>query len=246
MDNSLLVSLSQQLASYQSMDVIANNIANLSTPAFKRETPTFQEYVTQVASDDGSGDTQSVSFVQDTGVARDLTQGRFDTTGGPFDLAINGKGYFAVQTPNGERYTRDGRFSLDTNGNIVTSDGYQVQGDGGAITISPDDGDIHIGPDGTVSGKTGQIGKLRVVSFANEPALQKEGASLYSATETPGTASAFTVSQGMIESSNVQPVIEISRMVDVMRAYQATATLTQSQEDLMRQAIDKLGQVPSS
>ena len=130
--------------------------------------------------------------------------------------------------------------------NLVTSNGNPVQGDSGPITITPDDGDVHIASDGTVSGKNGQIGRVRVVDFANPQLLQKEGASLFSATQSPVTADNFTLQPGMLETSNVQPVIEISHMIEVMRAYQATATLTQSQEDLLRQAIDKLGSTPSS
>ena len=91
----------------------------------------------------------------------------------------------------------------------------------------------------------GQIGKMRVVDFANDRALKKEGASLYSTAQTPTTADGSQIAQGMLETSNVEPVIEISHMIDVMRAYQATTTLTQSQEDLKRQAIDKLGSVPN-
>jgi flagellar basal-body rod protein FlgF len=246
MDNSLLVSLSQQMAAYQTMDVIANNIANVSTPAFKRETQTFQEYVARVTPPEGEDGPTQLSFVQDTGTVRDLSEGRLDATGAPYDLAISGNGYFTVQTPAGERYTRDGRFGLDQNGQLVNADGYALQGDGGAITISPDDGVIQVGQDGTLTGKTGQIGKIKVVAFKNEPAMNKEGASLYSATETPSPSTDFKIAQGMIESSNVQPVVEMSRMIEVTRAYQATATLTQSQEDLMRQAIDKLGSTPSS
>ena len=153
MDNTLLVSLSQQLAAYRSMDVIANNLANLSTPAFKRETATFEEFVQQVQPSEGQSGPQTISFVKDTGVVRDLNEGRLEPTGAPFDLAINGKGYFVAQTANGERYTRNGHFMLDADGQIVTGDGYPVAGDGGAITITPDDGDIHIAADGTVSGK---------------------------------------------------------------------------------------------
>lgn len=246
MDNALLISLSQQLASYRSMDVIANNLANVSTPAFQREEPTFQEYVMQVPPAEGQTGTQTLSFVQDAGVVRDLSEGHLETTDAPYDLAIHGKGYFAVQTPNGERYTRNGHFGLDASGQIVTSSGDPVQGDGGAITITPDDGNVHIAQDGTVSGKNGTIGKIRVVDFANPRALVKEGASLYAANgQSPATATSFSLQAGMIESSNVQPVIEISHLIEVMRAYQATANLSQSQEDLMRQAIDKLGSLPS-
>lgn len=245
MDSTLLISLSHQLASSRSMDVIANNLANVSTPAFQREEPTFQEYVVNVQPVEGQSGPQQLSFVQDTGLVRDVSEGRMDTTGAPFDLAIHGKGFFVVQTANGDRYTRNGHFSLDSSGQIVTSNGDPVQGDGGPITITPDDGEVHIAADGTVSGKTGQIGRVRVVDFANPRLLSKQGASLYSTDQSPVTADDFKLQSGMLEASNVQPVIEISHMIEVMRAYQATALLTQTQEDLMREAIDKLGAAPT-
>ena len=243
MDNTLLIGLSQQIAAYRSMDVIANNLANISTPAFKREVVKFEEFVQQVQPSEGQTGAQTVSFVKDTGVVRDLGEGRMETTGAPFDLAINGKGYFAVQTAAGERYSRNGHLALNADGELVTDTGDPILGDGGPITITVDDGDVHIAADGTVSGAKGQIGKLRVVDFANERALQKEGASLYATDESPTAAANTKIVQGMLESSNVEPVIEISHMIEVMRAYQATATLSQSEEDLKRQAIDKLGTV---
>lgn len=246
MDNALLVSLSQQMAAYQSMDVIANNVANVSTPGYRREEQTFRQYIEQLPPTEGDTGTQTLSFVQDAGIVRDMSEGPMRSTGATYDLALHGKGFFVVQTPNGERYTRNGHFSLDTAGQIVDDAGDPLQGDGGAITINTDDGDIHIGTDGTLSGKNGQIAKLRVAGFANEAALAKEGASLFSTTQTPTTATNAEIRQGSLEESNVQPVVEISKMVEVMRAYQATATMAQSQEDLLRQAIDKLGSTPSS
>ena len=245
MDNSLLVSLSSQLAAYRSMDVIANNLANASTPAFKRESVKFEEMITQVSPSEGQVGPQNVSFVKDTGVLRDLTQGSLETTNAPFDVGISGKGYMVIQTPQGNRYTRNGHFSLDPNGQLVTSDGQPVLGDGGAITITPDDGDVHIAADGTVSGKNGDIGKLQLVDFPNERALTKIGSSLYSTTQTPTTSEDGSFQQGMLEGSNVQPVLEISHMIEIMRAYETTATLTSSQEDLQRQSIDKLGAMPN-
>ncbi len=249
MDNSLLVSLSQQLAAYRSMDVIANNVANASTPGFKRETAKFEEFVTHVQPSETQTGPQTLSFVKDAGVVRDLSQGEMTITGAPLDFAINGKGFFAVQTPAGMRYTRDGHFSLDQNGQLVTSDGYAVQGDGGAITITPDDGNISVGPDGTVSsilnGASNQIGKLQVMDFANERAMNKEGVNLYSTTQAATPSTDATIAQRMLEGSNVKPVIEISHMVEVMRAYQAIASLSNSQEQLIRQAIDKLGSTPN-
>ena len=244
MDNSLLVSLSQQLAAFRSMDVIANNLANVSTPGFKRETAKFEEYVQQVAPSEGQTGNQTLSFVKDAGVSRDISQGNIQSTGAPFDFAINGSGYFVVQTPGGMRYTRDGHFTLNADGQVVNADGYALQGDGGAITITPTDGDIQVGRDGVVSGKTGQIGKLQLVNFADERAMTKQGSNLYSTSQAPTAAAGATIGQGMLESSNVQPVLEISHMIEVMRAYQATASLSQSQEDMNRQAIDRLGQMP--
>jgi flagellar basal-body rod protein FlgF len=193
------------------MDVIANNIANVSTSAFQREEATFQEFVVNVLPVEGQVGKQSLSLVKDKVMRRDLSDSR----------------------------------QLNEAGQIVTSNGDAVQGDGGPITVTPDDGDVHIAADGTVSGKTGQIGRLRVVDFENPRLLAKEGASLYATGQPTVTADNFKLQSGMLETSNVEPVIEISHMIEVMRAYQATATLTQTQEDLMRQAIDKLGSMSS-
>jgi flagellar basal-body rod protein FlgF len=246
MDNALLVSLSQQLAAYRSMDVIANNLANLSTPAFKREAVKFEEFVQQVQPSEGQSGPQTVSFVQDTGVVRDLSEGRLERTGAPYDLAINGKGYFVVQTDAGERYTRNGHLTLNSDGQLITDSGDPIQGDGGPIVVTVDDGDIHIAADGTVSGKQGQMGKLKIVDFSDQRALKKEGDSLYSTAQSPTAAAANTrIMQGTLETSNVEPVIEISRMIDVMRTYQAITALAQSQSELKRQAIDKLGSTPN-
>lgn len=245
MDTTQLVCLSQQLAAYQSMDAIANNLANISTPGFKRETPQFQEFVQQTQASEGQTGPQTVSYVQQTGSLRDLTQGHFEQTGAPFDVALNGQGYFTVQTANGTRYTRDGHFTLDASGRIVTDAGDPVQGTGGDIAVTALDGDIHIAADGTVSGKNGVIGQLNVVDFADDHALVKEGSNLYSTTQTAQAATKTTVTQGAIESSNVQPVIEMSNMIEVMRSYQATMNLSQSQADLQRQSIDKLATVQS-
>lgn len=231
------------------MDVIANNIANASTPGFKRETAKFEEYVTYVRPSETQTGPQALSFVKDAGIVRDLGQGELNSTGATLDFAINGKGFFAVQTPAGMRYTRDGHFSLNQDGQLVTSDGYAVQGDGGAITITPDDGTVSVGADGTISsilnGAANQIAKLQVVTFPNERAMTKIGSNLYSTTQAATPTTESTVAQRMLEGSNVKPVIEISHMVEVMRAYEMTATMTNSQEQLMRQAIDKLGSMPN-
>lgn len=249
MDNSLLVSLSQQLAAYRQMDVIANNLANVSTAGYKRETAKFEEYVMQVAPSEGEKGPQKVSFVKDAGSSRDLSQGNIQDTGATYDLALNGKGFFVVQTPQGIRYTRDGHFTRDANGQITTEQGYALQGDGGAITITPTDANVQVNKDGTVSstinGVSNPIGKLRIVDFADAATLTKQGDNLFNTEQAGTTPTGTTIRQGALEASNVQPVLEISHMIEVMRAYQATASLSQSQEDLNRQAINKLGQMPN-
>ncbi|MBU6297960.1 MAG: flagellar basal-body rod protein FlgF [Alphaproteobacteria bacterium] len=245
MDNTLLVSLSQQLAAYRSMEVIANNLANLSTPAYKREEVKFQQYIQTGQPADGQTGRQTVSFVKDTGIVRDLSEGHLQTTNAPFDLAISGKGYFVVQTAAGNRYTRDGHLTLNGDGQLVNGSGDPILGDGGPVTITADDGDIHIASDGTVSGKQGEISKLQLVNFADERAMQKEGASLYSTSQSPIAVEKPYILQGALETSNVEPVIEISHMIEVMRAYQATATLAQSESTLKQKAIDQLGSVPN-
>ncbi|MDR3525696.1 MAG: flagellar basal-body rod protein FlgF [Rhizomicrobium sp.] len=243
MDNVSLLSLSYQLAAYRSMDVIANNIANISTPGYKRESVKFEELIQQVKPSEDQKGSATMSFVRDAGIMRDISGGRMDQTGAPLDLALNGNGYFAVQTANGERYTRNGHFTLSAEGTIVTESGDQLLGDGGAITIAPDDGAISFGADGTISGKQGQIGKLKLVDFANPRDLQKQGDSLYSTSQSPTAATEAVVSQGMLESSNVQPVVEISRMIEVMRSYEATSSLEKSDSEMKRQAVQKLGTV---
>jgi flagellar basal-body rod protein FlgF len=255
-ENSFLVGLSQQMASNRSMDVIANNLANLSTNAYKREAVQFQQYVVPVqATEAEGGGTVNVSFVLDKGVVRDLSEGQLETTGSPLDLAISGPGYFVVQTPTGNRYTRNGHFRTDDQGQVVTQEGYPLQSDGGSITLQPQSGDLQVSSDGTLSTETPGsnqvttqvLGKLQIVNFANERALQKAGGTLYDAgAQTAQAVATPRVVQGMVEKSNVEPVLEISHMIEVMRAYQASADLTQSGEDLLKQAIEKLGAVPQS
>ncbi len=247
MDNTSLVGLSQQMASMKAMDVIANNLANLSTPGYRREAVQFEKYVaTLPASEAEGGNTIDVTFVIDRGVGQNMAPGRLETTNSNLDFAIEGPGYFAVQTPNGERYTRNGHFRFDDQGQVVTQDGYTLLSDGGAISLQPQDGDLRVGADGSLSTAIQRLGKLRVVNFENERALKKAGAGLYEA--PPGvnstTVATARVRQGMIEKSNVEPVIEIARMMEVMRAYQATAELTKSEENLLKQAIQQLGAVP--
>jgi flagellar basal-body rod protein FlgF len=221
------------------MDVIANNIANSSTPAFKVDRMLFIEEL--VTTDDG----QELTFVKDAGVARDTTEGGFTNTGNDFDLAIHGGAYFVVDTPLGMRYTQNGRFSLDANSQLVTSQGDLVLAEsGGPIVIPPDALGVEIAPDGTVSAKVSAknevVGRLDIVRFDDDQALEKTGNSLY-ATEIPSLpASGAVIVQGMVEESNVEPIIEITTMLHVLRAYEAAQRIIDTEEDLATQTMDTL------
>ncbi|MDE2464058.1 MAG: flagellar basal-body rod protein FlgF [Alphaproteobacteria bacterium] len=246
MDNALLINLSGQLSAYQAMDVIANNLANMSTPGFKREGMQFQEYLENVppaATATGLQTSQPLAFVQNGGVFRDVSEGPMNKTGDPLDLAIAGSGFFQVQTPNGVRYTRDGHFQLDAQGQIVDDNGYPLIGDGGPITVTPQDGNIYIATDGTVSGAQGQIGTIKIVGFASQAGLSQQGSNLYATSQQPQANPGGLIQQGMLEGSNVQPIMEMSTMIKIMRKYQMMAALTKSQQQLQTQAIDKLGTV---
>lgn len=243
MDGAALVNLSNLMAKLRSIDAIANNIANSSTPGFKREVVKFEEFLKQMPPSEGEGKPELLSLVADMGAVRDLSQGSINITGAPYDLAINGKGFFVVQTSAGERYTRNGHFTLDNEGRLVTSGNAFVGTEGGPLTITPNDGPVSIASDGTVSSKIGTIGKIRIVDFANPEQLKKEGASLYSSDQAalPG---AGHIRQGAIEGSNVEPVIEIAQMIEVMRAYESASSLMKSLQGEPGE-LERLAAMPS-
>lgn len=246
MDNTLLVSLSHQIASQRTMDVIANNLANMNTSAYKREELKFDEYVHQSRPSQWQKGPQSIDFVVTPGTIRDLSEGSIEQTGNTLDVAINGNGYFAVQTPRGERYTRNGHFSLNAEGQIVTEAGDPLLGDGGPLTIAQEDGNVTIGADGVVSGDQGQIGKFQVVRFNNERQMRKEGDTYLSTTEVATPADGgFTLKQGMLEKANIEPVTQMTDMINVMRSYEAVSNLINAQQSMKRNAVSKLASIPS-
>jgi flagellar basal-body rod protein FlgF len=254
MQNALLVGLSRQVALGRELDVIANNIANINTTGFKADGSIFEEYISPTASADNflSAD-RRVSFVQDRATWVDLSQGPIERTNNPLDVAINGKGYLVVQTPRGERYTRNGGLQISNTGELVTSEGYQVLGESGPITFQPKDRSITISEDGTISAREGsnatdsQRGQLRIVSFDQAGQLQKDGSSTFAApaNAAPQADKLSRVSQGAVEKSNVRSVIEMSRMIEVTRNYTQVANMLAQAADVRRTAIEKLADVPN-
>ena len=255
MENASLVGLSRQIALQRELDVVANNIANLNTTGFKADSIVFHEHLMPVArANSFSGNDRQISFVQDRATWIDLSQGPVQPTGNPLDVAISGNAFLSVQTPRGERYTRNGALQINNQGQLVTSEGLAVVGQNGPIVFQPTDRDISIGIDGTISVREGQNtidaqrGKLKLVSFDQPQRLQKDGTSTYMAPAgvTPTAPKDVRVNQGVIEKSNVNSVMEMTRMVEVTRAYTQIAGMLQNQSDMRRSAIEKLAEVPNS
>lgn len=242
MDNALLVGLSRQVALARELDVIANNMANVGTNGFKARSAAFNEFIMPVASAERFPmRDRPLSYVIDKGTPIDLSQGVTERTGNPLDVAVKGDAFLVVQTPAGERYTRAGSLQLNGQGQLVTQTGLPVLGDGGPIQFGPDERGLDIAADGTISSEQGQRGKLRLVRFDNPRALVSEGTNLFSS-PTPALPAGPTgrVEPGAIESSNVKPVVELTRLMEVQRAYQSMAGLISRSDELRSRAITRL------
>ena len=242
MDNALYVGLSRQMTLRRELDIVANNIANADTTGFKVESLMLETAPRSPAMTQGGPN--PVKFVLDSGVARDFTPGFLRKTDAPFDLGIEGMGFFKVTTDEGERYTRDGRFRMDDTGRMTTQGGQAVLDEGGGeITVDPQKGAVTIATDGTVSQGSERIGKVAVVRFDTLSVLEKSGDNLYRNTSNaqPQAAPDARVHQGMLESSNVKTVLEITRMMEVTRAYESMAKMMDSNADLSKRSIERLG-----
>jgi len=236
MNDASLVALSAQLAALQRTSVIANNVANLSTTGFKGEHLLFVEYLSQA-----NGGTPA-SYVQQFGTTRDTSQGPITRTGNSLDVAIQGDGFFTVQTPLGPRYTRNGRFQLDATRQIVTSQGYPVLSDTGSPMVVPDGASqIAIGGEGSVSTEQGTVGRLGLAAFASQQAIMPTAGGLYTTDQTPQAPANSKLVQGALEGSNVEPIIEITRLLTAERIVDYTKIFVNAQASQTSNALERLG-----
>jgi flagellar basal-body rod protein FlgF len=242
MENALLIGLSRQTALQRELDVIANNVANIGTTGFKARSLRFSEYLMPTAKFDAfEKPDQPLSYVVDKGSGLDMSAGPLEMTGNPLHVAVSGQGMFVVSTSAGERYTRNGSFQLDNAGRLVSSDGNPVMGDGGPIVFSQADTGIQIGADGSVSTSQGPKGKLKIVKVADPAVLHNEGANLYSAAQPlPAADATVRVESGALERSNVNPVMEMSRLIEVNRSYANIAAILGRTDELKRTAVERL------
>jgi flagellar basal-body rod protein FlgF len=235
------IAASRLVAQQRAMDVIADNIANANTPGFKAERVQFSDWLSRQNGHQGTQGDRSIAYAQDRATWREQQAGTLTHTGNPFDLAITGEGYFAVGTPRGPRLTRDGRFGLMPSGTVADSAGNALlDTNGQPVQLSSTDTQISIAGDGTVSSENGQLGKIGVVRPTDPMRLAAEGNTLFrsdaptEAIATPGLV------QGAIEDSNVQPVMETTRMMNDLRQFQFMSQFIQAEADRQQSAIDKL------
>ena len=267
MIRSLWISKTGLNAQQTKMDVIANNLANVNTPAFKRDQQLFQEYLTanekppettqiprDVAAIESFYNMQGgdKSFVDAKGTFTDYSQGGLKPTGNTFDLAIDGKGFFEVATPGGVKLTRAGNFTLDGTGQLVTKEGHPVlrAGEPGADPASrvirlQGTGAVTFGDNGDVFEGTENIGRVSLVNVNNPDSLQKVGGSLY--TFKPNSVPDMTnvaspsVKQGFLETSNVNIVQEMTDMISTQRVFESTQKAISAYDQMADKVVNVVG-----
>ncbi len=253
--DALRIGASGMMAQQRNVEVVANNLANMNTSGYQRRRTEFQDLIYKnSARPDGFGSragTQVPSGIQ-TGKGVDMMsvyrvteQGGLKATDNTFDLAIQGKGYFQIQLPNGETgYTRDGTFQIDSAGALVTHDGFPVLP---GVQVPPDAIDVTINATGEVlvkqdgSATQSNIGTVQIAIFPNEGGLRAEGNNLFTASDASGAASSVipgqsgsgAVLQGFVESSNVNAVEEIAEMIRAQRAYDMNSKVIQTADQMM-------------
>ena len=233
-----LSTLQVQIILNRQMEMLADNLANASTPGFKNEMLAVSAKRIRLP-----GGSELIG--QPMTLERNMDDGSFTQTGNPLDMAIKGSGFFVVQTPLGERYTRNGHFQIDSQGQLVNGAGNPVLDTGGQpISFQPTDSEITVAQDGTVSvnrnGSQTQVGTIGVVTFTDGNKLQRVSGTLYRATEPPVASQEGRIIQGMVEESNVQSVAEITRMIDINRRFQAAQRIIESESDRSRKAMQVL------
>ncbi len=234
MDNATYTTLTRQSGLLQEMQVLANNIANASTTGYRAEGILFSEHIKALGPD-----TESLSMA--TARVRDtvMTQGSLTQTGGAFDLAIEGDGFFLIETPQGERLTRSGVFGPNEAGDLVTADGYRVLDAGGAPVFVPTGaGPVGIGADGTISAGGAPIGQIGLVIPVDPNQMIRESGTLFESRGGSVPALDGRILQGFLESANVNPIQQVSRMIEVQRAYELGQSFLEKEHDRIRSVIE--------
>jgi flagellar basal-body rod protein FlgF len=236
MENTIFIALSRQTGLEQKMSVLANNIANVNTPGYRAQNTVFNQYLVE-----GEDKNKDIYQVLDYGEYMNTAAGSISQTGNPMDLAIKGDAYFAVQTPQGLGYTRAGKLTLNINNELVNPAGYPITDDGGnPIALPPNAKEFIVDEMGNISTDQGTIGKLNLVEFGNQQNLKAAGNGVYLTDDQGIPSTTSRVIQGAYEKSNVQGVLEMSRMIETSRDYQSLSRVLQGDHERQRSMIQKL------
>jgi flagellar basal-body rod protein FlgF len=244
MSGGMYLAAAGALVQQMRLDLLANNVANINTLGYKGDKAVFRvnpDATDQqpTASMDG---TQPLSpYAPPFSSVIDFSQGALQKTGNPLDVAINGDGFFGIRTPDGIQYTRQGNFTLNTDGVLVTQDGYPVLGQGGEITL--DKGTVAIDAQGRVSVNGDDMDQLRITDFSNPETLKKVGNGRFAASDstTAQPAANPDLREGYLETSNVNPVRSMTEMIETARAFQAYQKVIQSEDDATGKSIEDVG-----
>ncbi|MFD1160365.1 flagellar hook-basal body complex protein [Roseovarius aestuarii] len=233
MANTGYTTLTRQSGLMREMQVVANNIANSATTGYRQEGLVFAEFVR------GTGDGPSLSMASAHVRHTSSLQGALTQTGGNLDLAVEGRGYFLIETPAGQRLTRAGNFALSAAGDLVTNDGFRVLDAGGApVFVPPDATDLGISPDGTVSAGGRPLSQIGLVQPADPMDLIREDGVMFRTEGALEPVEGGRILQGFLEGANVDPVSQIARMIEVQRAYEMGASFLDAENKRMLSALD--------
>lgn len=234
MDNTTYTTLTRQAGLMREMQSIANNIANAATTGFRQEGIMFSEFLVPLADD-------SLAMAHANLSRTDFHQGALVQTGNPFDLALQGDGYFVIETPQGPRLTRNGAFSVLGTGDVVTNDGFPVLDIGGSpVFIPPDVRDISVGGDGVISAGDRILGQIAVVIPTNHEIPTREDGVRFSVEGDIEPAQNMTVFQGFLEKSNTDPVQQMARLIAVQRAYEMGQSFQEAEDKRIRSTAQLL------
>lgn len=236
MDAAGYTTLTRQAGLMREMQVVAHNIANASTGGFRREGVIFAEYVARLE------DAPSLSMANASGRHIDLSQAPVTRTGGAFDFAIQGNGFFLVETPQGNRLTRAGSFTPSAEGELVNPDGHRLLDQGGApIFVPADAGPVSMAEDGTLSAGGAPLGRVGLWAATDPNDLRHQGGTLFEAPGGMEPVEGARLMQGFLEESNVDPIAEVARMIEVQRAYELGQTFLDREDARIRAVVDRLG-----
>lgn len=246
----LYAAASAMITGVYRQQAVAHDIANLDTPGFKQILTSLDDFDTTYAyTQNLSNSNSSPTYLGELGLGvmssietNDFSQGNLKSTESTLDFAIDGAGFFRIRTADGERYTRDGRFSKDSSGQLVTVDGNLVLSDSGQ-PIKLADGEVSVSTDGTVYVNGTSSGKIGLAFFADVTTLTRVGDNSFSSSTTPATTGGGSIMQSYLEQSNVDSARLMTQMIEISRSYQAAQQMVQNQDELLGKSISSLGRV---